>query len=115
MPSFELIYEAEEEVLEVTFESFDEHFARTIALNDKIVIYADSGFSVVWGLTFYDYATLLQVNETHFDGLEGLAIEDAQRILGLLSHPPASHFLEVTSPDDLLARVKAPHLQDLLP
>jgi hypothetical protein len=114
MLSFELIYDGEEDALEVTFESFDEHFARTIALNDNVVIHTDTSFSVVWGLTFYSYAQLLQVNETHLDGLEALSDADRRRVLGLLSHPPASHFLEVTTPDDLLARVKAPTLQALL-
>lgn len=114
MHSFELIYEAEEDVLEVTFEDFDEHFARSIALNDNIVLHADLGFTAVWGLTFYSYAQLLQVNETHLDGLRPMPEMEARRILNLLSLPPAFHFLEVVSPGDLLARIKAPRLQDLL-
>ena len=46
MASFELIYEAEEDVLEVTFAVFDENFARTIPLNDNIILYTDTSFRV---------------------------------------------------------------------
>ena len=114
MSTFELAYDAEEDVLEITFESYDEHFARTIELNDNVLLYTDLGFTTAWGLTFYSYAQLLQVNETHLDGLQPLTEIQARRVLGLLGQPPASYFLEVISPGDLLARVKAPHLQDLL-
>jgi hypothetical protein len=114
MPSFELIYEDEDDVLEVTFEMFDEHFARTISLNDSIILYADTTVSVAWGLTFYSYAHLLQVNETHLDGLRHLPEADSRRLMALLSAPPAAYFLELLDPGDLRALVKAPHLQDMV-
>lgn len=114
MPSFEIIYEEDEDVLEVTFAFFDEHFARTIALNDNIVVQADLSMSIVQGLTFYSYARLLQVNETHLDGLRSLPEADARRVLNLFASPPASLFLQILDPGDLRARINAPHLQDLL-
>ena len=115
MPSFELIYEEEDDVLEATFEVFDEHCARASALNDSILIHTDLAVSVAWGITFYSYARLLQVSETHLDGLRPLPEADARRALNLLTLPPISYFLEVLDPGDLRALVKAPHLQDLLP
>ncbi|MCS6777556.1 MAG: hypothetical protein RMJ43_07700 [Chloroherpetonaceae bacterium] len=114
MHSFELVYEAEEDVLEVTFADYEEHFARSVALNDNILMHADIGLGTVWGLTFYAYTQLLQVNETQLDGLQPLSEIESRRILTLLCVPPASYFLEIISPGDLLARVKAPHLQDLI-
>lgn len=114
MPSFELIYEQEEDVLEVTFETFDEHFARALSLNDTIVLHTDLTVSAAWGLTFYSYSQLLQVSETHLDGLRPLPEAEARRVLHLLARPPASYFLEILDPGDLRALVKAPHLQDLL-
>src|SRR5579884_2951952 len=81
MPSFEMIYEEDEDVLEVTFEMFDENFARTIPLNDNIVLYTDTTVSLAWGVTFYSYARLLQVSETHLDGLRPLPEADVRRLL----------------------------------
>jgi hypothetical protein len=114
VPSFELIYEEDEDVLEVTFETFDESFARTITLNDSIVLYTDLNISVAWGLTFYSYRQLLEVNETYLDGLAQLAEVDARRLLRVLQKRPASYFLEPTDPGELRAVVRAPGLKDLI-
>lgn len=114
MPSFELIYEEEEDVLEVTFEAFDETFARAIPLNDNLTLYTDAFLSAAWGLTFYSYHQLLQVSETHLDGLRPLPEAEARRLLNLLSTPPASLFLQILDMADLRALVKAPALQELL-
>lgn len=114
MASFEMIYEEEEDVLEVTFTMEEDPFARAIPLNDNLVLHTDMTLSVVWGLTFYSYQQLLQVSETHLDGLRPLAEADARRLLTLLERPPASLFLKILDPADLRALVKAPHLQDLL-
>jgi hypothetical protein len=114
MSSFELSYEEEEDVLEVTFETFDEHFARTIPLNDKIIIYTDLSFTAAWGISMYSYMRLLEVNETHLDGLRPLPEADARRLMNLLYAYPLAHFLEVLDPGELLARVKAPQLLALM-
>ena len=114
MSSFELSYEEDEDVLEVTFETFDEHFARTIPLNDSIVIYTNLSLTEAWGITLYSYVRLIAVNETHLDGLRPLRETDALRLLGLLQSYPLAHFLEVLDPGDLRARVIAPKLHDLM-
>ncbi len=114
MPSFEMIYEEEEDVLEITFAIFDEHFARAIALNDNITLHTDSSVTLAWGLSFYSYAQLLQVSETHLDGLRAFPEADAQRVLSVLAQPPASHFLQMLDIDALRALVRAPALHDLL-
>ena len=114
MPSFEVIYEEEDDVLEVTFATFDEHFARTIPLNDSITLYTDSAVSIAWGLTFYEYSQLLQVTETHLDALTPLDEPNRNRLFSVLVKPPASLFLEILDTEGLRALVKAPRLQDLL-
>lgn len=114
MASFELFYEEDEDVLEVTFATFDEHFARAIPLNDHITLHTDSTLTAVWGLSFYAYKTLLQVSETYLDELRGLEEMQARRVLHLLTVPPASSFLELIALGELRARVKAPLLQSLL-
>jgi hypothetical protein len=115
MPSFEIIYEEDEDVLEATFAYFDEYFARTVPLNEAIVLHTDTNLNTTYGITFDSYTRLLGVSETHMDGLRPLSEVDARRILSLLSQPPARYFLEVIDPGDLRARVKAPDLSDLLP
>jgi hypothetical protein len=114
MPSFEMLYDEEEDALEITFATFDESFARTIALNDNIVIYTDLSLTSAWGVSFYSYTRLLQVSETHLDGLRPLPEADARRLLALVHSFPLSLFLEPVDPGDLRARVKAPGLLELL-
>ncbi len=114
MPSFEMIYDTEEDVLEVTFEDFEETFSRTIALNDCILLYTDLNFQSAWGLSFYGYGTLLQVNETVLDDLNSLSEPNRLRILQLLAQPPVSHFLEVRDREEGVAVIKSPNLEVLL-
>ena len=114
MASFEIIYEAEEDTLEVTFAAFDEHFARAIPLNDNITLHTNTEFTSAWGMTFYSYAQLLQVNETFLEGLRELPDETMRRVLSLLNAPPASFFLQVLKADELRAQIKAPGLAQLI-
>jgi hypothetical protein len=114
MASFELIYEEDEDVLEVTFATFDENFARAITLNDNIVLHTDTGLRTAWGLTLYSYAQLLQVSETHLDGLRPLNGQQLQQLLRILATPPVSCFLQMIAIGELRALVKAPNLEQLL-
>jgi hypothetical protein len=114
MSSFELIYEADEDVLEVTFDVVDENFSRAIALNQEVVIHTDLQISNAWGLTFYSYAKLLQVTETHLHELAPLDEANRNRILSIIARPPISYFLELLDTDDLRALVKAPRVRDLM-
>jgi hypothetical protein len=114
MPSFEIAYDGEEDVLEAVFASYDERFARTITLNDHIFLHTDLGMGAVWAITMYSYARLLGVNETEFTSLREMTDAQAAQVFALLTTPPASLFLEVTDTDRLLARVRAPSLQPLL-
>jgi hypothetical protein len=114
MASFELIYEEDEDVLEITFATFDEHFARAITLNDNIVLHTDTTLSTAWGLTLYSYAQLLQVSETHLDGLRPVDGQALVRLLSILTRPPISCFLQMLDVADLRALVKAPNLEQLL-
>lgn len=114
MPSFEMLYDEDEDALEVTFATFDESFARTVPLNDNIVIFTDLSLSSAWGVNFYSYTRLLQVSETHLDGLRPLPEADARRLLALVHSFPLSLFMEPVDPGDLRSRVRAPSLIDLL-
>jgi hypothetical protein len=114
MASFELNYDEVEDALEVYFETFDEHFARTIPLNDNIVLYTDMAFSVVWGMAFYDYSRLLEVSETYLDGLLPLPEAQRQKTLSLFAAPPANLLLEVLDVAGLRALVKSPSLHELM-
>jgi hypothetical protein len=114
MTSFELIYEADEDVLEVTFDVVDENFSRAITLNQEIVLHTDSQIANAWGLTFYSYGSLLKVTETHLHELVPLDEPNRNRILALIARPPISHFLELLDTDELRALVKAPRISDLI-
>ena len=118
MPSFEIIYEEEEDVLEVTFEVFEEHFARALPLNDSILLHTDLNLSTVWGLTFYNYTQLLQISETHLTGMDQLPEAEWRKLLALLRRPPTSHFLEILDTlesEGSRALVKVASLRSLLP
>jgi hypothetical protein len=114
MPSFDLTYDFDEDVLEVTFAVFDENFSRSISLNDHIFLFTDLGLQTVWGITFYSYSRLLGVSETDLSGLRELEEQYSSAILSLLSTPPASHFFKVTDTEALIARINAPSLHALI-
>ena len=114
MRSFELIYSAEEDVLEVMFEEHDERFARTVTLNEQIFLFCDPALTTVWGLSFYSFSQLLGVAHTEFTNVAEASMEDAQKVLGLLNTHPANLFLEVTDPERFFARFTSPNLSGLL-
>ena len=114
MSSFDISYDADEDVLEVTFALYDEHVARTIPLNDNIFFFADLGLQAVWGISFYSFSKLLDVSETEFTALTELTEAQRNLVLRLLSREPASHFFDITYPEALLARVSAPNLRSLI-
>lgn len=114
MASFDLSYDADDDVLEATFAVFDERFVQSLALNDHIFIFADPGLHAVWGLTLYSYARLLEVSETELTGLREIPDERADAILSLLAAPPAAHFFDLTDPDALIARVRGPSVPALM-
>ena len=113
MASFELIYDADDDVLEVTFATFDETFARTLPLNDNIVLYTDMSINAAWGLSLYRYSRLLQVSETHLDNLRELPDEAAQHILTVLRRPPLSAFITLLDTINFYAIIKSPSLREL--
>src|SRR5437868_14676540 len=114
MSAFDMQYDEDDDVLEVTFAQFDEHFARTIALNDHIFVFTDLNCKIVWGLTMYSFSRLLGVSETEFTGLRDFEDEQADAFMGLLSTPPASHFFDITDPRALVARVVTSHVEMLV-
>ena len=66
---FEIAYDSEEDVLEVTFETFDDHFAKTITLSERVIVYSDLMISTVWGVTIYGYAEALEAGELELEAL----------------------------------------------
>ena len=114
MSSFEMIYDEDEDLLEIVFEVMDENFARSVPLNENILLHTDSNLTSVWGLTFYSYKTLLQVSETHLDSLRELPEDTTRKFLRLISKPPVSPFLVMLEDSALRALVKAPKLEELL-
>jgi hypothetical protein len=114
MSSFEMQYDEDEDVLEVTFAEFDEKFAHTIGLNDHIFVFADLMLGAVWGLTFYSFSRLLGVSETEFTALKDLGDERVDACLALLSSPPASYFFDLTNPEALVARIRTPTIEAMV-
>jgi len=114
MASFAMSYDAEADVLEVTFAAFDERAGRVLPLNDHITLYTDDVLREVWGLTFYSYARLLGVSETELTGLKDLSDEELNMVFSLLTAPPAIYFFDLTDPEGLIARVGAPDVQTLV-
>ena len=114
MSHLDLSYDSDEDVLEVTCALFDEHFARSIPLNDHIFLFTDLSLRTAWGLTFYSYRRLIGVSETELTALAGLPEEQASAVLAILSEYPASAFFDLTDPEGLIARVQVPRLEALL-
>ena len=114
MGSFDLSYDCDEDVLEITFTLYDEQVARTVPLNDNILVFSDLALQNVWGISFYSFSKLLGVSETEFTAIRELTEAQRNLVLNLLSREPASLFFDITYPDALIARIKAPNLQRLV-
>jgi hypothetical protein len=114
MSSFDLSYDSEDDVLEITFGLYDETVARTVPLNDNILLFSDLALQTVWGISFYSYSKLLEVSETEFTLLGEMTESQRGLVLRLLSREPASYFFDITYPDTLIARIVAPNLRRLI-
>ena len=114
MSSFDISYDDEEDMLEVTFGMPDESLSRTVPLNDNILIHTDLTLRILWGFSFFSYSKLLGVSETEFTSLTSLTESQQNLVIGLLITEPGSYFFDVTYPDSLIARLKTPNLQSLI-
>ena len=113
MGSFQLHYSAADDVLLVDFEDPEDSRLDPTPLNDHILLTLGPGRRAV-ALAFYSFANLLGVSETVFTSLHGLAAEEVEEILGVLTSEPASAFFDVTDPEGLIARVLAPRIDRLI-
>jgi len=114
MSSFDISYDEEEDVLEVTFGEPDEAVTRTLPLNDNILIHSEITLQNLWGLSFFSYSKLLGVSETEFTSISALTQAQQDLVIRLLSTEPGSLFFDVTYPDALIARIKTPNLRSLI-
>ena len=114
MPSFDISYDADDDVLEACFEVFDDSNARTIQLNDNVIVFANRGLTRVWAVTFYAYRSLLSVGETVFTGLRDLPDGEAGAVVDMLAGGPVTAFIDLFDREESIARVLSPHLRVLL-
>ncbi len=114
MSGFEMAYDSEEDVLEVTFETFDEHFAKTIPLGENVIIYTDLMLSSVWGLTLYKYVETIEDGEIEIDSLKKAEISGNGPYHALLKRQPISLFMELIEEKPGFARYLAPCLDELI-
>jgi hypothetical protein len=114
VPSFDISYDADDDVLEVCFEVFDDSQARALQLNDNIVVFANRSLTRVWAITLYAYRTLLSVGETVFTGLGDLPEAEAEATVEMLCTGPVTGFLDFFDREESVARVLTPHLRALL-
>src|SRR5437016_898931 len=114
MSSFDMQYDEDDDVLEVTFADYEDQFAHTIALNDHIFVFTDLALGTVWGLTFYSFSRLLGVSETEFTGLKEFSDQKVDACLALLAAPPASHFFDLTDTRALIARIHTPTIEAMV-
>ncbi len=114
MPSFEILYDANEDVLEVSFAVYEEAFSRTVPLHDQIVLYTDLQLAHGWGLAIYGYAELIEEGTVTLDGLRGFSEEHQAQLLDVIRDLPIRLFVEVKDPKTLLAVVHAPSLDAII-
>ena len=113
MKSIHFSYDAEGDILEVSF-ALEKPGQRTgIELNDNIVVFADSALSEATGLTLLSYSRLLLLPHVNLDALSSLSEDQSRKLLALLQTPPLSNILQVVDEDQKLCRVLNPNLQAL--
>lgn len=113
MKSIYFSYDAEGDILEVSF-ALEKPGRRTgIELNDNVVVFADSDLSSATGLTLLSYSRLLLLPHVNLDALSSLAEDQSRKLLALLQTLPLSNFLQIVDEDQKLFRVLNPNLQEL--
>ena len=98
----------------MTFESFDEHFARTISLSENIVVYTDLMLSAVWGVTIYEYVESLEEGEFELEALKNASPGDRGKFLALITRQPLSLFIDPPREGSNEIRFKTPNLGELI-
>lgn len=113
MKSIHFSYDAEGDILEVSF-ALEKPGQRTgVELNDNVIVFADSDLSRATGLTLLSYSRLLLLPQTTLDTLSSLPEDVSKKLLALLRTPPLSNFLQIVDEGQKLCRVLNPNLQEL--
>lgn len=113
MPSFDIRYDARDDVLEVAFCEESRH-SRTFKLSANVLATVDDRMMVIENLVLYDYSRLLRVGEVELNGLDDLGETECDLLLTLLMTWPVTCFLALVPSETPLARVKSPNVQDLV-
>ncbi len=113
MTSFQLAYDAGDDVLTVAFGEQQDVPSQHVVLNDHIEMWFDPERRAVNALVFRAYSRLLGVSETDFAWLREADAETQADVLALLAGPPASAFFDLTDPEGLIARVLSPSVEEL--
>ena len=113
MKSIHFSYDAEGDILEVSFALEKPGQRSGIELNDHVVVFADSDMSSATGLTLLSYSRLLLLPRITLDVLSSLPEDTSKKLLTLLQTPPLSNFLQIVDEDQKLFRVLNPNVQEL--
>ena len=114
MPSFEISYDADEDILDVQFGEIFDPSVKTISLNENIVIVTDIALTHVYQITFFGFQKLVEVSETEFSALADLTQQQAGLVIMLIASGECSSFFPFTKPEGWLARVQYPRFNHLI-
>lgn len=112
--SFAVWYDAEADTLEVRWGPADQPVARSVALNDNVMLHTEADLSALFGLTLLEYGRLLLVGETHLTGLADVEEQEFYSVMRLLATPPGDVFFVISDPDELFVRVQGPAIERLV-
>ena len=113
MKSIHFSYDAEGDILEVSFGLEKPGQCTGIELNDNVVVFADSDLFRATGLTLLSYSKLLLLPQINLDAFSSLPEDKSKRLLALLQTPPLSNFLQIVDEDQKFFRVLNPNVQEL--
>ena len=114
MASFEISYDADEDMLDVQFGSIEDPSVKSISLNENIVMVTDLSLRHVYQITFYGFQKLIEVSETEFSSLADLTQQQADMVINLIAAGEVSSFFALTRPEQWLARVQFPRFNHLV-
>jgi hypothetical protein len=107
-------YDAEGDILDITFGIGEPNQREGFELNDNIVIFVAQGTDCPLGLMFISYSKLLLQKSLALDGLATMPLPQQHRLLKVLGSELVEPFLRVVSSTEPAVQVRNPNVNELV-
>ena len=107
-------YDAEGDILDITFGIGKPNQREGFELNDNIVLFIDRSTDCPLGLMFISYSQLLEQGLSFLDQLVEMPLTQQQHLMKILSSNLLQPFLTIVSSTNLEVQVGNPNINELM-